>query len=161
MARSILRDKKYSDVTDKLAKTKNSETGAAVFPTIKALQCFAAFLGYDQQRRAKLEDRGNLENIEWHIFENTSHDFYIYLLALAESGDMNVLKYDTQNSSNALSGKDMVEVFEEYSNAGFEILRSWLNKNPTDPYGHKAILAGLQKAGYLDEEENNFDEVEF
>lgn len=159
MARSIYRSKEHADIIKKLTD-KNPKTGTAVFPTIKALQCFAAVLGFDQERRVKL-DRSNVENIEWHTFESTNHTHYIYLLGLAEASNLNVLKYDVENSDTSQSGGNMVEIFEEYANGGFEIIRTWLNKNPGDPYGDKALLVAMEKAGFMKIETNAFSDVEF
>ena len=159
--RSINRNKEHADIIQKLM-AKNPDTGVAVFQHIKALQCFAAIVGYDQGRRVKL-DRGNTENIEWHTFENTKHTHYIYLIALAESNDVNILKYNVETSESSPSGEDMdmVRIFEEYANGGFEIIRGWLSKSPGDPYGDKALLVAMEKAGYLKKDEQEFSEVEF
>lgn len=157
--RSIYRDKAHADVIQKLM-SKNPETGIQVFPTIKSLQCFAAVVGFDHGRRVKL-DKGNLENIEWHTFENTKHTHYIYLIALAESDDVNILKYDVERSEPAQNGEDMVRIFEEYANGGFEIIRNWLNKTPGDPFGDKALLVAMEKSGFLKKEDQTFTDVEF
>lgn len=157
--RSIYRSKEHADIIKKLMD-KNPETGLAVFSTIKALQCFAAVLGFDQGRRKKL-DRGNTENIEWHTFENTHHTHYIYLIALAETTNLNALKYDVENSDDSESGENMVEIFEEYANGGFEIIRGWLEKTPGDPYGDKALLVAIEKAGFTKKEASAFTDVKF
>ncbi len=159
MARSIRRNKEHADII-KLLMDKNPDTGMAVFPTIKSLQCFAAVIGFDQKRRVKLE-KGNVEDIEWHIFNSDNLTHYIYLIALAETNDMNVLKFDIEKPDSAQIGPNMMEIFEEYANGGFEIIRGWLNKSPSDPYGSKALLVAMEKAGFLKKEENTFSDVEF
>ena len=60
----------------------------------------------------------------------------------------------------------MVSVFEEFANGGFEIIQSWLDKSPSDRFGTKAILAGLQRDDLLSTTQNDaatqdFPEVEF
>ncbi len=157
--RSIYRSKEHAELIKKLTE-KSPITGVAVFPTIKALQCFAAVIGFDQKRRKRL-DRSDVDNIEWHTFENTNHTHYIYLIALAETNDLNVLKYDVENSDGFEGIANMVEIFEEYANGGFEILASWLAKNPSDPFGNKAILAAMEKAGFLKAEPVDFLPIEF
>lgn len=161
MARSIYRNKEHGDII-KLLLEKNTALGVAAFPTIKSLQCFAAVLGFDQKRRKKL-DRSNVENIEWHTFNNDNLTHYIYLIALAESSDINVLKFDIEKPDNASNQEceNMMEIFEEYANGGFEIIRGWLNKSPADPYGAKALLVAMEKAGFLNKENNMFSDVEF
>ncbi len=159
--RSIYRSKKHANLISILT-SKDPNTGVAAFPTIKALQCYAAMVGFDQGRREPLE-RGDTENIEWHTFNNDGYTEYIYLIALAETRNLGVLRYDVENSDTGGFSEDMVKIFEEYSNGGFQILQSWLDKSPGDPYGAKALVAGIQRAGYLTANENkeNFDEVEF
>lgn len=159
--RSILRSKKYAELIATLT-SKDSDTEVPAFPTIKALQCYAAMIGFDQGRREPLE-KGESENIEWHTFENDGYTEYIYLIALAETGNPSVLKYDAKTSDAGGFSEDMVKIFEEYANAGFQVLQSWLDKSPGDPYGSKALIAGIQKAEYLIETgtKEKFDEVEF
>jgi dnd system-associated protein 4 len=159
--RSIIRSKAHGPLIAKLT-LKDPKTGIAAFPTIKALQCYAALLGFDQKRREPL-DKKETENIEWHTFNNDGYTQYIYLIALAETKSINVLKYDVDNSQPGDAEEDMVRIFEEYANGGFAILESWLSKTPGDPYGAKAILNGLNRANYLvqPQTESKFDEVEF
>lgn len=159
MPRSIYRSKEHADIIKQLTE-KNPENGVVVFPTIKALQCFAAVLGFDQKRRVKL-DRSNTENIEWHTFDNDNYTHYIYLIALAESANISVLKFDINSSESVQPNDNMMEVFEEYANGGFDIIRSWLNKSPADPYGNKAFLVAMEKAGYIKKVDDVFSEVEF
>lgn len=158
--KSIYRSKTHAD-TIKILTKKNLETDMAVFPTIKALQCFAAVVGFDNKRRVEL-DRRNVENIEWHTFESTQHTHYIYLIALAETNDLNILKNkDDPSDSEPSEGDNMFVIFEEYANGGFEIIQSWLNKTPGDPYGNRALLVAMEKAGYMKREAKEFEEVEF
>ncbi len=159
--RSILRSKKYANLITILT-SKDPNTGVTAFPTIKALQCYAAMIGFDQGRREPLE-KGESENIEWHTFNNDGYTEYIYLIALAETGNLSVLRYDVETSDAGGSSEDMVKIFEEYANGGFQFLQSWLDKSPGDPYGSKALIAGIQRAGYLIETgtKEKFDEVEF
>jgi len=158
--RSIYRSKKHANLTDILV-SKDPQTGVAAFPTKKALQCYAALLGFDQGRREPLDK--DVENIEWHTFSNDGYTDYIYLIALAETKNLGVLRYDVEASDTGGFSEDMVKIFEEYANGGFQILQGWLDKSPGDPYGAKALIAGIQRTGYLTAKENkeNFDEVEF
>ena len=159
--RSIYRSKKHANLVSILT-AKDPNTGVAAFPTIKALQCYAAMVGFDQGRREAL-DRADTENIEWHTFNNDGYSEYIYLIALAKTRNLGVLRYDVENSDTGGFSEDMVKIFEEYANGGFQVLQSWLDKSPGDPYGAKALIAGLQRAGHLTARENkeNFDELEF
>ena len=110
--------------------------------------------------------KGEFDSIEWHTFDNDDYTDYIYLVALGETKDLNVLRYDVENSDVEGDTEDMVKIFEEYSNGGFEILSNWILKTPSDPYGAKAIVAGLQRNDFLNSKKNEseaqtFDKVEF
>ena len=159
--RSINRSKKHNNLINILT-TKDPKTGVQAFPTIKALQCYAAVIGFDQGRRDPLE-KGDNDNIEWHTFNNDGYTEYIYLIALAESQNIGVLRYDEEIGDPKGFEEDMVKIFEEYSNGGFNIIQSWLDKTPGDPYGAKAIIAGLQRVGYLNQQssQEKFADVEF
>lgn len=159
--RSVYRSKKHANLITILTD-KNPNIGVAAFPTIKALQCFAAMLGFEQGRRVPLE-KGDSENIEWHTFNNDGYTEYIYLIGLAETRSLGVLRYDVETSDTGGFSEDMVKIFEEYANGGFQILQTWLDKSPGDPYGAKALIAGIQRAGHLSAAENkeDFDEIEF
>lgn len=162
MKRSIYRSKQHGDVI-KILTDKNPETNRAVFSYIKDLVCFAAVLGFDNGRRVPF-DRGTdkVESIEWHTFQNTQADHFIYLIAIAEKGDLKILKYKGDlNESSEISDDNMFAIFEEYANGGFEIIKSWLNKNPGDPYGSKALLVAMEKAGYMKREVHELQEPDF
>ena len=88
------------------------------------------------------------------------------MISLASTKDLTVLRYDIETSDKGDFNEDMVSVFEEFSNGGFEIIQSWLDKSPSDRFGTKAILAGLQRADLLsiaheDTATQDFPEVEF
>lgn len=163
--RSIYRSKEHGDLIKALTE-KNPENSTAVFPTIKALMCFAAVLGFEQGRRAPFSrDQNMTESIEWHTFSNTKHDHYIYLLALAETNDLNILN-DTHLDppENANKNNNMHIIFEDYANGGLEILQTWLKRTPGDPYGNKAILIAMEKEGYLNkdlESIESFEDIQF
>lgn len=160
--RNIYRSKKHTALFEILEKSKNPNTGESVFPTVKALQCYAAMLGFEEGRRIPLEN-GEKDSIEWHTMKNDGYIEYIYMIALAETQNLGVLRYNEEDSDTGGFSEDMVKIFEEYANGGFHILQNWLDKYPGDPYGAKAIIAGLQRSEYLANEtaREKFDEVEF
>ena len=129
-----------------------------MFPTIKAIQSFAAVLGFEKHKRKPL-DRKRVDNIEWNTFNSDQLTHYIYLIALAETGDINILKYDIENPEETNSS-NMLEIFEEYANGGFEIITEWLNKLPTDVSGVKALLAGMENSDFLVQNNDDIKEVE-
>ncbi len=161
MPRSVYRSKQFSPLIQKL-KLPDGKSEVAAFPHIKDVQVYAALLGFQNGRREAF-DRRDAENIEWHIFDSDSLTHYIYLIALAETKDINILKYDEQNSELNGASEDMVKIFEEYAQGGFLILENMVAKAGGDPYGAKAILDGLRRAGFMTqpEAEAHFGEVSF
>jgi len=160
--RSIYRSKKHVSLINKL-REKDTRTGVAVFPTVKALQCYAAVLGFDRDRRESF-DRKETDNIEWHTFQNDGYTQYIFLIALAASDTMNVLEYDIEESFSSPATDDMVKIFEEYAHGGFNILQTWIDKEPGELFGTKAIMNGLLKHGYLNKDsvlDSEFQDPEF
>lgn len=158
MTQSINRSKEHA-LTIKILTDKDPNTDKAVFPTIKALQCFAAVVGFADGERKQLT-RGNTENIEWHIFENGNLTQYIYLIALAGANEVNILKYDIE-SQDSRETNNMIQIFEEYANRGFEIITGWLNRTPTDRYGTAALLLGMRRDGFIEKANNQFQPINF
>ncbi len=80
--------------------------------------------------------------IDGRIFEShrQSEDL-IYLIALAEKKDAEVLREGNEDAA--------IAVFEEYADGGFDILSEWLRERPEDQAGDQAILAALSKYGFL------------
>lgn len=158
--RSIQRSKKFTLLIENLTG-KDYKTGAQAFPTIKALQCYAALLGFQEGRKESL-DKEEKDNIEWHTFNNGDYTDYIYMIALADTKSLSVLKYDVENSDAGDFEKDMVKIFEEYAHGGFHIIQNWLDKYSGDPYGSKAIISGLERSNYISNftENEEFDEVD-
>lgn len=163
--RGIRRDKKHASLTDFLTQ-KDPRSDVAVFPSKKALQCYAAMLGFEAKSRVPLPSSGAVDSIEWHTFDNGEYTDFIYLIALGAAQDLTVLQYDIEKSDQGDVAEDMVAVFEEYANGGFDILQRWLDKSPTDRHGTEAILLGLQRDEYLSVQKDkdssrSFPEIEF
>nr|WP_319390620.1 hypothetical protein [uncultured Cohaesibacter sp.] len=137
-------------------------TKTAAFPTIKALQCYAAMLGFSEGRREPF-DGEEKENIEWHTFENDGYTHFIYMISLAHKKNIDILKYDVEGSRTLGAEEDMVKIFEEYANGGFNLMQIWFDKSPEDPFGIVGIISGLQKGGYMTVKESpkEFDDPDF
>ncbi len=159
--RSIYRSKEHLKLITILT-SKDTSLEVKVFDTIKSLQCYAAMLGFEQGRR-KSFDRKEVDNIEWHTFDNGQYTDYIYLIGLAETKNLGVLRYNVEDSEAGGFSEDMVKIFEEYANGGFHILQRWLDEKPGDPHGAKALIEGLNRSGFFNvpEEDKQFEEVEF
>lgn len=145
--RGIRRSKVHSDLIDTFDR-KNDITEHKIFPFKKATMCYAAILGFKMNKRVRLTE-SNVDTIEWHTFENGDYTDYIYLIALAHSKNLDVLRYDVKSSDSSGYKEDMVTIFEEYANGGLEIMQTWMNKKPGDPFGNEAIIDGLKREDFL------------
>ena len=77
-----------------MVQVLRTDKGTSVFKTIKQLMIFAAMLGFSKQRRTMLKAEGGYEDIGYDTFAtDDSHD-YIFLLAVAHSGDASILSED-------------------------------------------------------------------
>ena len=137
-----LKPVKRSKTFDQMVETlsKSNQGGSKLFTTIRELMCFAAMLGFAEGKRVPLSNNFGTEDISYQQFEfNNSNDF-IYLIAVAEAGNTDVLKSD--------SDFDLVEVFEEYANGGLEIISGWMHEF-SDSFGQRALINGLIQNEYL------------
>jgi dnd system-associated protein 4 len=138
--RAIRRSKKFEEMVRQLAEKPHSVTGRPIFPTIRELMCFVAVLGFEHKRRNPIQNE---------YFEVDSRNFerseaavdLLYLIGLATEKNVDILREEEIDK--------MVSIFEEYAQGGFEILESWLREKPEDTDGDKAVLAALNKYGFL------------
>lgn len=135
----VKRSKQFDDLIETLSKTNTN--GQKLFNTIRELLCFAAMLGYAEDKKVPLNKSLGMEDISYQQFEfNDSNDF-IYLIAVAETSSTDCLKED--------SDIDMVEIFEEYANGGLESISSWMSEFQ-DYDGYRALIQGLLKRKYIE-----------
>lgn len=143
--RAIRRSERFEDMVRQLAEANHPDAGRPIFPTMRELMCFAAILGFENERKKPLED--STKEIDGRTFE--SHDKaldLIYLLALADAKNAEVLRDESEDSA--------IAIFEQYAEGGFDILLGWLREKPEDPFGDKAILAALDAHGFLQQPRN-------
>lgn len=141
--RTIRRSKKYDDLVSRLAE-KPVNDQQKIFPTYKALMCFAACLGYERGEEGDVIDP--IDFVDSRVIERDADcTDLIYLIALANSRNANILKDGSESEAQLASA------FERFSEGGLGVLQKWLNETPSDAYGHEAIIVAMQKYGYLPE----------
>ena len=88
-----LKPVKRSKTFDQMVETlsKSNQGGSKLFTTIRELLCFAAMLGFAEGKRVPLSNNFGTEDIIQQFEFNNSNDF-IYLIAVAEAGNTDVLK---------------------------------------------------------------------
>ncbi len=147
-APNINRSRIHEEMVQRLAMTKLPGADRTLFPTIRELLCFAALLGFSEGRRVPLDRDAGVEDVSYQQFERGDAEDLIYLLALAETKDPEILK-DGQESRCA-------EIFEEYANGGLQVLRDTMLRTGGE-YPDRDILELLKKSGYLNTEDGKPD----
>lgn len=153
-APNINRSRVHEDMVQRLAMTKIPGTDRTLFPTIRELLCFAALLGYSENRRLPLDKDVGVEDVSYQQFERGEAEDLIYLIALVDSKDPDVLK-DGEESRCAA-------IFEEYVNGGLQIIHESMLRGGGE-YPEHDILELLKERGYLgaNEEEPDLSGVTF
>lgn len=140
--RTLRYSKQYEAVVKQLGGTAHPLTRQPLFLTYRELACFAAMVGYESNSVRKVEAGESDDFVDGRIFSNHEPAVdLMYLIALASSRDMNILRDDNEDR--------MVTIFEEFANGGLQLLADWLREKPDDVHGDKAVLAALYRDGFL------------
>ncbi len=99
-------------------------TGKTLFPRILDVLMFAALLGYQEKRKVPLNGaKETIANDQLTAQNGTDYPIpatdFIFLIALADTNDPNILKEENQNKA--------VAIVEQYANGGLDIIGNWLN----------------------------------
>ena len=153
-APNINRSRIHEDMVQRLAMLKLPGTERTLFPTIRELLCFAALLGYSERRRLPLDKKKGFEDVSYQQFERGDAEDLIYLIALAETKNPEVLK-DGEESLCA-------EIFEEYANGGLQVIQESMLRGGGE-YPDRDILELLVERDYLnvDDEEPDVSGIRF
>ncbi|MER8464534.1 DNA phosphorothioation-associated protein 4 [Mesorhizobium sp. M1396] len=152
-APNINRSRVHEEMVQRLV-SKLAGMPRALFPTIRELLCFAALLGYSEKRRTPLDKNDGVEDVSYQQFERGDAEDLIWLIALAEMKDTEILK-DGEEGRCA-------EIFEEYANGGLFILREVLQRSGGE-YPDRAIVDALHEMKYLtgDDTEPDLSSLKF
>lgn len=93
-----------------------------IFKHLKDIMVFAAMIGYSEGKREPLNASDTIP-ITLGTYQSDNQDCFIYLLALMTFQSGEYLRDEKLNES--------VKVFEEYCNAGLNIIEGWREDNPT------------------------------
>jgi dnd system-associated protein 4 len=153
-APNINRSRVHEDMVQRLATQKLPGTDRTLFPTIRELLCFAALLGYSENRRLPLDREQGLEDVSYQQFERGDAEDLIYLIALADSKDPEIVK-DGEESRCA-------EIFEEYANGGLQIIHQAMLRGGGE-YPDRDVLELLREHNYLniEDEEPDVSDINF
>lgn len=143
-APNINRSRIHEDMVQRLSIEKLPGTDRTLFPTIRELLCFAALLGYSEKRRLPLDAEKGVEDVSYQQFERGDAEDLIFMIALAETKDPEILK-DGEEARCA-------EIFEEYANGGLQIIREAMLRGGGE-YPDRDILELLKDQSYLDNDD--------
>jgi dnd system-associated protein 4 len=150
-APNINRSRIYEKLVQQLAVEKLPNARRSVFPTIRELLCFTALLGYSEGRRVPLDNKAGVEDISYQQFERGDAEDLIFLLALAETKDPEVLK-DGEEGRCA-------QIFEEYANGGLQIIYDQTLVSGGE-FPDRDIMEILTSNSYIKFDQQNEEDVE-
>lgn len=127
-------------MVQRLSVDKVGSNERSIFPTIKSLMCFCALLGLQEKRYSELDRSKGVDDIAYTTFETDDADTVIYLVALAHTKDISILKAGRE--------AECISLFEGYANGGLEIVADYLRRTSVE-YPDKAILSMLKSKEYL------------
>jgi dnd system-associated protein 4 len=141
----VSRDKKYSQLAERLVDKETRFCGQKIFPSYRELMVFAAMVGFHYDKKRPVNDKGF--EIKQETFENNKADTYVYLCALQDQKSADIFREKNDN--------ECWKVFESYANSGLEIIDNWLIDSPGDIDGVDTILNEMKKiaAEMIDTEE--------
>jgi dnd system-associated protein 4 len=149
--RGIRRSQQFEETVRRLAEVQHPEAGRSVFPTMRELVCFAAVLGFECERKRPIDPQTN--EIDGRIFSNSAQALdLLYLIGLADSRNIDILREEKE--------EEMIGIFEQYAQGGFEVIEGWLRAKPEDLDGDEALLVGLTKDGFLSAPSDVEDAIE-
>lgn len=137
---NVYRSKQHEPMVQRLGHQHLNNMKSSIFPTFRELMCFAALLGFSESRRIKLDEKYEKIGIENVVWENHPAQDIIFLIALAESKDPNILRDGHET--------ECVKIFEEYANGGFEVIQDALLTGG-DEFPEKDIIQMLLDQKYL------------
>lgn len=140
--RTFRLNQRYEPLVDLLyGKPLKKANNQPIFATKRDLLCFAAVLGFETEKKGKIEAKA-VEFVDSRPFENSQEAMnLLYLVGLAVTKDADVLKEENEEK--------LVDIFEQYADGGLSVMEEWLTETPSDPHGDRAILEALKKHGYL------------
>jgi len=117
---------KFSSLLELLIEAE-SESGGQAFKTFRDVIKFASVLGMRGEVTVESDNRGRV--IPFRVFENSKDHELIWLVALVETKDVDILRRDEYRDNET----EAVGIFQGYANGGLEVIWAWLeNKAPSE-----------------------------
>jgi dnd system-associated protein 4 len=140
-APNINRSRVHEELVQQLSMQNVPGTDRKLFPTIRELLCFAALLGFSEQRRIPLDRDAGVEDVSYQQFErDPAAEDLLWTIAVAETGDVEVLREGEEARC--------AQIFEEYANGGLGLIKDFFLRNGGE-YPDRALMALLKERKYL------------
>lgn len=123
---SVCRDSRFEALEEKFCSTKNSTNSDVLFKTVKEFMVFSALIGFQLDDFKPLKSKSHTTSILLETYATTKHDAYIYLIALANTSSLDILKDEGL--------RDAIGIFEGYCNAGLLCIDNWVLNNIGEPF---------------------------
>jgi dnd system-associated protein 4 len=141
-APNINRSKLHEDLVQQLSMLPVPGSDRKLFPTIRELLCFAALLGFSEQRRIPLDRAAGVDDVSYQQFErDPAAEDLLWTIAVAETKDVEVLREGEEARC--------AQIFEEYANGGLALIKDFLFRNGGE-YPDRALMALLKERRFLD-----------
>jgi dnd system-associated protein 4 len=111
----------------------------AIFKEIWRLMLFASSVGIAHGKRTPLKNVDSGKNIPESYFGAPGWPGYLHLLGITETGGSDILHYNEKNQETVISA------FEEYANAGLEIIGEKIRQASTPLDALSLILMESQQ----------------
>ena len=124
---AINRSKKHEALVQNFAGENAvifDESGKKLFITIREFLTFAALLGFKNRVKIPIDRTFGTEDIQGTTYEDTEALEFIWLIAIVDTGGVDILKDGNE--------KECANIFEEYANAGLQLISDYLEESPTD-----------------------------
>ena len=131
----IWRDKKYTQLAERLVDKETNYCGQKIFPSYRDLMVFSAMVGFHNGKNIPVEEKSY--EIPQRVFESNASDVYVYLCALQDQKSGEIFREKNDN--------ECWKIFESYANSGLEIINNWLFDSPGDVDGVETILNEMKK----------------
>ena len=118
---------KFTELLDVLVE-EDSESGGRPFRQFSDVVKFAAVVGVRKDIKGDPDNIGR--TIPFRIFRNAKDHELIWLIALAETKDVDVLRSDEYQDNEGMA----VGIFEAFANGGLEVILSWLDTKAPSEY---------------------------
>lgn len=140
-APNINRSRVHEELVQQLSMQNVPGSDRKLFPTIRELLCFAALLGFSEQRRIPLDRDAGVEDVSYQQFErDPAAEDLLWTIAVAETGDVEVLREGEEARC--------AQIFEEYANGGLGLIKDFFLRNGGE-YPDRALMALLKERKYL------------